>query len=167
MKNKYSVLIFLSSLLIGCSTSVMPPGPSVSVMPAPGKSFDVFQSENAACKDFAQQQIGSNADNLANQQVVDGAVSGAALGAAAGVLMGGNSEAAAAGAGMGTVMGSAVGSDNAARVRMEMQRRYDIAYQQCMYSKGNQVPGYRTSNTPSTRYPSTDYVVPRPHLTPE
>jgi hypothetical protein len=35
-------------------------------------------------------------------------------------------------------MGAAGGGD----ASKEVQRRYDIAYQQCMYSKGNQVPGY-------------------------
>ena len=37
-----------------------------------------------------------------------------------------------------TVVGAA-GSDEA---NYPIQRRYDIAYAQCMYSKGNQVPGY-------------------------
>jgi hypothetical protein len=35
-------------------------------------------------------------------------------------------------------MGAASGSDSS----KEVQRRYDIAYQQCMYAKGHQVPGY-------------------------
>jgi hypothetical protein len=35
-------------------------------------------------------------------------------------------------------MGASGGNDSA----KEVQRRYDIAYQQCMYSKGHQVPGY-------------------------
>jgi hypothetical protein len=35
-------------------------------------------------------------------------------------------------------MGATGGNDSA----KEVQRRYDIAYQQCMYSKGHQVPGY-------------------------
>ena len=39
----------------------------------------------------------------------------------------------------------------------EAQRRYDIAYQQCMYAKGNQLPGsayrYRATPLPPQAYP--------------
>ena len=38
-------------------------------------------------------------------------------------------------------MGTAVGSDRAYASERDIQRRYDIAYQQCMYAKGNQLPG--------------------------
>ena len=38
--------------------------------------------------------------------------------------------------------GTATGTSNAAYAGAEAQRRYDIAYQQCMYAKGNQLPGY-------------------------
>ena len=34
-----------------------------------------------------------------------------------------------------------VGTSNAAYAGAEAQRRYDIAYQRCMYAKGNQLPG--------------------------
>jgi len=40
------------------------------------------------------------------------------------------------------VAGTASGTSNAAYAGAEAQRRYDIAYQQCMYAKGNQLPGY-------------------------
>ena len=48
---------------------------------------------------------------------------------------------AGAGAAGGLVMGTAVGSDRAYTSERDIQRRYDIAYQQCMYAKGNQLPG--------------------------
>ena len=55
---------------------------------------------------------------------------------------------------------------------MDAQRRYDIAYQQCMYAKGNQLPGaygygsYRPASpygTPPPAYPSGQpgYSTPR------
>jgi hypothetical protein len=40
------------------------------------------------------------------------------------------------------ITGAAAGSSNANAGSWDLQRRYDIAYQQCMYSRGNQLPGY-------------------------
>ena len=57
-----------------------PEGPTVAVVPNPGKSFDAFQADQNICKGFAQ----------------------------------------------GT----------------SSQQQYDTSYSQCMYSRGNQVPGY-------------------------
>ena len=44
----------------GCAT--MPPGPSVLVMPGGGKSFEVFQADDASCRGWAQVQSGWNAN---------------------------------------------------------------------------------------------------------
>lgn len=136
-----TIFIAMVAALGGCAS--VPVGPSVTVMPAPAKPFEVFQADNALCKGYARQQIGVEPDEIAHEQVASGAVAGAAIGAAAGaVLSGGRSDAVAAGAGMGALTGTAVGADRAAHDHMSLQRRYDIAYQQCMYAKGNQVPGY-------------------------
>ena len=40
------------------------------------------------------------------------------------------------------VAGTASGGSQAGYAGADAQRRYDIAYQQCMYAKGNQLPGY-------------------------
>jgi uncharacterized protein YcfJ len=127
--------------LAGCAT--VPVGPSVAVMPAPNKPFEVFQADNALCKDYARQQLGVEPGAVTQEQVASGAVAGALIGATAGaVLGGGHSDAVAAGAGMGALAGTAAGAGQADYSRMSLQRRYDISYQQCMYAKGNQVPGY-------------------------
>jgi hypothetical protein len=53
------------------------------------------------------------------------------------------------GAASGLVIGSAAGAGAADASSWELQRRYDLAYEQCMYAHGNQVPGYaRITNTP-------------------
>jgi hypothetical protein len=66
---------------------------------------------------------------------------GTALGAAAGAaLSGGSGGAAAFGAGGGLLAGSLVGAGNASTSLYDTQQRYDIAYIQCMYAKGHQVP---------------------------
>lgn len=136
----------LSAMLAGCAT--IPTGPSVAVMPGPGKPFDMFQQDNAICRQFAEQQIGVNPSQVAREQVITGAAAGAAVGAATGALMGGGREGPTESmAGAGMIVGTAAGANAAAASTMTLQRRYDIAYQQCMYAKGNLIPGY-----PAPRY---------------
>ena len=54
---------------------------------------------------------------------------------------------AAFGAATGTLIGTGVASGNAAWAQMTIQQRYNIAYMQCMYAKGNQVPGFTVVGT--------------------
>lgn len=130
----------LAIALCGCAS--IPEGPSVAVMPGPGKPFDQFQADNAVCKEFARQQLGADPNQVAQQQVISGAAAGAAIGAVSGALIGGSHNSTGTGAGIGVLAGSASGAETANRSGYGLQRRYDIAYQQCMYAKGNQVPGY-------------------------
>jgi uncharacterized protein YcfJ len=120
-------------LLVGCQT--MPTGPSVAVMPAQGKPFDLFQQEDQQCRDYAANSVGPSAQ-AANNSAVGTAVIGAVIGTAVGAL----THNAGAGAAIGLAGGSIVGAGNAQDSSYSMQRRYDIAYQQCMYSHGNQMP---------------------------
>jgi len=124
----------------------MPTGPTVTVLPGPGKPFEVFQADDAVCRQWAQQQIGgASPSQTANQNMATGAVVGTAVGAAMGAAIGaatGNAGAGAAiGGGAGLLGGTAMGSSAGANSEYQLQRRYDIAYQQCMYAKGNQIPG--------------------------
>ncbi len=136
----------MAATLAGCAS--IPEGPSVAVMPAPGKPFDEFQADSAVCREFAREQLGVNPNKVAGEQVITGAAAGAAIGAASGALLGhGREYPTESMAGMGLLAGSAAGAGAAGRTRMSLQRRYDIAYEQCMYSKGNQIPGY-----PAPRY---------------
>jgi hypothetical protein len=75
------------------------------------------------------------------------------LGAAAGVVIGGGSSAnVGTGAGIGLLGGAGIGAMNASGKENQAQTQYNIAYQQCMYSKGNQVPSYPARGTgPSYR----------------
>jgi hypothetical protein len=131
-------------MLSACAT--MPTGPSVNVLPAQGKSFDVFVKEDGTCKQWAQSQTGNSAQETFDKNAVTGAVAGTAIGAGLGAAMGSASGHAGAGAGIGAatglLFGSLIGSENGQVGSREVQRRYDNAYMQCMYSYGNQVPGY-------------------------
>ena len=76
-------------------------------------------------------------------------------GAAIGAAYGNPAMGAAVGSGVGLVGGSAAGANQAAGTQWELQRRYDIAYMQCMYAKGNQIPVHGQVYAPpaSTRPP--------------
>ena len=134
------MVFFMGATLSGCAT--IPVGPSVMVLPGAGKPFEVFQSEDYACRQWASQQVGAAPSGTANEAIAGGAAIGAVTGAligAAGSRHAGSG--AAVGAGIGALGGAAVASGPAYAAQWELQRRYDIAYQQCMYSKGNQIPG--------------------------
>jgi hypothetical protein len=136
MRRSILAVSFLG-ILAGCVT--VPDGPSIAVMPAPGKPFDLFVAEDRECRQFAQQSIGKSASQAATNSAVESIAVGTALGAVAGAAMGGHSGA-GTGAGIGMLGGAAMGSDASRYSGNEAQRRYDIAYEQCMYAKGNQLP---------------------------
>jgi hypothetical protein len=144
VKYSKSLLVLVLLLVVeGCAT--VPTGPSVMVLPAPGKPFDQFQAEDARCKWWASQQIGLSPQETVNQNTASGAalgaLMGAGLGAAIGAASGNPGTGAAIGAGSGLLGGAITGSSGGQAYGAEAQRRYDIAYQQCMYAMGNQVPG--------------------------
>jgi hypothetical protein len=140
-------IFFALVVLSGCAT--MPTGPTVTVMPGPGKPFEVFMADDTVCRQWAQQSIGgASPSETANQNTATGAIVGTLVGAGMGAAIGaatGNAGAAGAGAaiggGVGLLGGTSMGSNAGAASEYQLQRRYDIAYQQCMYAKGNQVPG--------------------------
>jgi len=131
------------SILAGCAT--VPTGPRVMVLPAPGKPFEVFQEEDNACRIWAGEQIGMTQEEL-DQYTVRSAAAGSAIGAGVGAAIGSVYGHAGRGALIGAGAGLLAGLSRADSGRVygwEAQRRYDMAYQQCMYAKGNRVPGSR------------------------
>jgi hypothetical protein len=126
-------------LLFGACTT-MPAGPSVMALPGTGKNFEQFRIDDADCRNYAQFQIGGfDANQAATNDGLKSAAVGTAVGAIAGAAMGGH-EGAGAGAGAGLIMGSVAGAGAAQGSAYETQRRYDFAYVQCMYAKGERVP---------------------------
>lgn len=130
-------------VLAGCVT--VPTGPAVMALPGTSKNFDEFRADDYACRDYAQYSLGPGSEKAASDAAAANAVGGAAVGAAAGAIIGAASghagPGAAIGAGTGLLFGSAAGANSAGYSSYDMQRRYDAAYLQCMYAKGNQVPG--------------------------
>lgn len=127
-----------AALLGACAT--VPSGPGVLVLPGSTKSFDAFRIDDGVCRQFAHVQIGGTTPSQAATGAgVGGAVVGTAVGAAAGAAIAGSSGA-GVGAGVGLLTGTAVGAGYGYDSWWVLQRRYDNAYLQCMYAKGNKVP---------------------------
>lgn len=168
---RVSLLVGGLLALSGCTT--VPTGPTFMSLPGTGKSFPQFRLDDADCRQYAFEQAGgTTASNAAAQSGVTSAVVGTAVGAAAGAAIGGE-HGAGVGAGTGLLVGSAAGTAAAQGSAYEIQRRYDNAYLQCMYAKGNRIPvwgqltegplgGYSHSIPP----PAADYAPPPPRGTP-
>ena len=147
-----SIVVTVLLLFTGCATA--PLGPTVQVMPSPGKPFAKFQTESEECQAWAFQQMGGQeAVDRINANAVLYGIIGGAIGAGIGALSGASwgysprstrryaAHGAAMGAGIGTAAGAAQGAAASAYSSQQLQMIYDDAYLQCMYSKGNQVPG--------------------------
>jgi len=137
MKLIISYLVFGLSL-VACASG--PAGPTIAVMPTQGKPFDVFQQDDQVCRQFAQSSSKATSEEGVKSAAIDAGL-GAAVGAIAGAVIGGGSHAnVGTGAGIGLLGGALAGAFSNNASDKAAQTQYNIAYQQCMYSKGNQVP---------------------------
>ena len=166
MIKKWGLFFPVIVLLSACTT--LPTGPNVMVMPGVGKPFDQFQVDDMVCRQYSQGQVGITPEQGGTQRTIGGAAIGTLLGAAAGAAIGaaaGSPDVGAAiGAGTGLFMGTAVGSEAGAAAAGSLQWRYDVAYTQCMYAKGNQVPG--SAAAPSNYAPPPSSAPPPPGAAP-
>ena len=148
-------------LVTGCVT--IPTAPTVTVLPGSNKNFDQFVRDEDACRAYAQSTV-SGAGQAASNNAAGAAVAGSALGAAAGAIIGsatGNAGSGAAiGAGTGLLFGSAAGANGAGYSSYQLQRQFDSAYMQCMYARGNQIPGRVVRRGSTQGYPPPDYPPP-------
>ncbi len=112
-------------LLTACAT--VPTGPSVTVLPGNGKSFEQFQADDAACRQWAAQQTGTTAKRASTESTVTGAaigtVVGAAVGTTAGAAAGNPAVGAAVGAGAGSASTSPIHSACTSRATRSLSRR--------------------------------------------
>ncbi|WLI88154.1 hypothetical protein Q4S45_15595 [Massilia sp. R2A-15] len=131
-----AVALGVPAILAGCVQ--MPVGPTVAAMPAPNKPFEAFVQDDQLCRNWAASASRGGRDP--GDALIASTVTGTVIGAAAGALTG--DRGAGAGAAFGTLAGAGYGSEQSAMSAYTAQRRYDIAYQQCMYAKGNVIPGY-------------------------
>ena len=137
-----------AALLAGCTS--MPTGPTVAVMPAATKPFEVFMQDDALCRSWASHAIGVPGHDAAAERMLGSTMAGVAIGVAIGAVAGGH-HGTGPGAALGGAIGASQGSVLAQAETGSAQRRYDIAYLQCMYANGNAVPvrgGYQSAPLP-------------------
>ena len=147
-------------MLTACATA--PSGPSIMSLPGSNKTFDQFRADDLDCRQFASVQIGGTTPSqAANDATARSAAVGTAVGAAAGALIDGASGA-GWGAGFGLLTGAMVGSSSAYASGYSLQQRYDIAYVQCMYSKGHKVPVSGRFASANERQPAARTYTPPP-----
>lgn len=157
----------VAALLVlgGCATA--PAGPSIMSLPGSSKTFDQFRADDLDCRQFASVQIGGTTPNqAANDATARSAAVGTAVGAAAGALIDGASGA-GVGAGFGLLTGALVGSSSGYASGYSLQQRYDIAYVQCMYSKGHKVPVSGRFASANERPAPRRYTPPPPPPSPQ
>ena len=137
-----SIRIIIAALVVATLSACtsIPTGPTIGVMPAVGKPFDVFKTDDKECRAFAAENSEGTSSAAVTQGVTTTAI-GAALGAVAGAVIGGGSHiGVGTGAGVGLLGGAAVGAYGSSGKQNQSQLQYNQAYKQCMYAKGNQTP---------------------------
>jgi hypothetical protein len=115
---------------------------TVPVMPGPGKTLAQFDNDESACLAYAQNQTQPEAQaaNSPNGTVARGMVRGTAAGALFGAAGGNAGKGAAIGAGVGLIGGSIRRARQEDQAAQYVQQSYNIAYAQCMKTKGNTIP---------------------------
>ncbi len=165
MTRAFSAIGLVSVLAVSACAVAPPQGPSVMALPAAGKSLQAFQQDDASCRGYATQQTGgASAAQAGTNSAIGSAAVGTALGAGVGAALGSVGGAVGAGAALGgatgLLAGSAIGAGNAQAAGGNIQARYDTAYTQCMYSRGNTVQsapsGYASGYGPGY-YPGPYY----------
>jgi hypothetical protein len=163
--------LFTAILLAGCAQQTM--SPTAIVMPAKGKPFEVFATEQSTCMQFAGSQVNGPA-TMAGLTELGTIALGAGLGVGVGSL--GSEQRLPRDRGYGdnyrgenyrgenyrgenyrgennrgydelagATGGVALASREAATNQPGLQARYNLAYVQCMVAHGNQVPAQPTA----------------------
>ena len=154
---KLTALALASAFTLeGCVQT--PLGPTVQVIPAPGKPFEAFAADQSACTQYAASQVQGQAER-ANTTAVGSAVLGTVLGAGLGAAVG-RGRGAAVGAAGGAIVGTGVGGGISGQAQGGIQFQYNNAYAQCMISKGNRLP----PPPPVFVQPAPYLVQPAPYL---
>ena len=169
--SKFRSVTAIAAALSLSACVVAPTAPTVLALPAPGKPYAQFQSEDTQCRGTAQQATAGQAEGV-NNQAVGGAVLGTVLGAAGGALIGGAFRNPGAGAAIGATAGLGVGGNyggtSSAIANYSIQQRFDIVYTQCMYANHNTV---QSQPVGFAAYPvvvpyQPIYAAPYPYATP-
>ena len=129
------VAVAMPCLLAACA---QPIGPTVQVLPPPGKPYAAFQAEQRECSLDAGAQIRPMVDAAARAELGTAAL-GTVLGAGMGAAVG-RGRGAGIGAAGGAIAGAAIGNDGYASAQDRIQALYDNTYGSCMVAHGDLLP---------------------------
>lgn len=171
MSKRSLSLAILPVLALSACAVATPTNPTVVAMPGPGKTWDQFQQDQAACEAYARTQLPNAGQTAAASQqhsmatAAAGTVIGAGTGAAIGSLAGNVGAGAGIGALAGMLGGAAVAGNQTQATANSLQGRYDVAYAQCMVGHGESMqPPYGPVVYAAPGYPPPPpppvYVVP-------
>src|ERR1700682_2097920 len=118
-----SLSLVALALMAGCET--MPVGPTVTALQGAARSSDEFRTDDVDCRQYAHAQADEVTLAPADGSTVAGGRTGSLID----------------------------GTDSAQFVGYGSQRRYNRAYVQCMYIKGNKVPLLARERWPAPRSP--------------
>jgi hypothetical protein len=121
--------------ILGCASTVQTP--TVAVAPARDKSPSAFADDNSSCRTVATQQSEA-AKNAANMQIAGSAITNAAVSAGNSTAAGERGRMVAANAAAGALTAVIVSGQV---TQATLQRRFDLAYAECMYARGDSLPG--------------------------
>jgi hypothetical protein len=151
------LMVVLGGACTVAACAVAPPsGPTVMALPSQGKGLTAFQQEDRQCRNYAAATIGDlQPGQAATQKTIGSAAVGTAA-AGAGAAIGGATD---------LVGDTAAGTNHAADGEYDLQARYNIAYTQCMYSRGDTVQylpsgGYTYYDSAIAGYPWYDWSGP-------
>ncbi|HEX7968001.1 MAG TPA: glycine zipper family protein [Stellaceae bacterium] len=129
---------------LGACAVALPSAPSVLAVPGQGKTLEAFQQDDVTCRQYASEHVSYAQAQASSQGATGNVIAGTGIGAAIGALLGAATgdagTGAALGAGSGLLVGGSSGSSVAQASSAGLQRQYDMAYLQCMVTKGDTVP---------------------------
>jgi len=137
MRKMLSPLLAVSTLSLLSACVTQPVGPMIPARPGEGKSMQQFSQDDDYCQDYAGDKVAGRVSR-ANDEAVRRGLIGTIIGAAVGGAVG-NTRGAVVGGTAGAVIGSNSGRGYD---QYGVQREYDLAYAQCMASRGDDVPGW-------------------------
>lgn len=151
MKKFLPPILAVSSLTLLTACVTAPMGPNVPVRPGDGVSMEQFSHDDQYCQDYASDKVQGRV-NRANDEAVKRGLIGTIIGAAVGGAVGDTR-----GAVVGGTAGAAIGASSGHGYdQYGVQREYDLAYAQCMASRGNDVPGWYEHRGYHERHSSHD-----------
>jgi hypothetical protein len=144
MRYPLALIITLPLVYAMLGGSATPRGPSTAVYVGKDKTFEQYQRNAEACREYVGTEVARASGQGIPPAVKTGAVAGmlgAATGAAIGAISGRPGGGAAIGAATGVTAGAGIGAMQAGQTGDKRQKQFDTAYGIYMDAAGHRAPG--------------------------